>query len=97
MGRKAKTTEEKRRPVSVSLSPGCIRRLDIMCEDIMSRSAVIEDALSLYWRFFQTYGPNRSDWLDDDDPQPPDDDPQPPDDVSEIGYDPYIGSYSEDL
>lgn len=93
MGRKAKTIEEKRRPVSVSLSPICIQLMDKMCDELgMTRSAAIEDAMSIYWRFYRAYGPVRTEW-EDDDPQPP----EIPDDVDEIGYDPFTGCYSEDL
>lgn len=71
MGRKAIRDVDKRRPVSVSLSPSTIRCLDHVCEAMgISRSGAIEDALGIYWRYYMVYGSDRSEWLDDD-PQPP--------------------------
>lgn len=50
MGRKAKTTEEKRRPVSASLSADTMEILDKLARRLhTSRSAVIEDAIRRIW------------------------------------------------
>lgn len=50
MGRKAKTMEEKRRPVSASLSADTMLILDKLARRLQtSRSAVIEEAIRRIW------------------------------------------------
>lgn len=65
---------EARKKVSISatLSPTAVARLKLMSELMhMNRSAILEDAVDLSYRFFLEYGPDPRDWLDDD-PLPPD-------------------------
>lgn len=85
--------EQRKVSVTVALSQLALGKLEIMSDRMRdSRSGIVEAAINLYYRFYQTYGPDRSDW-EDDDPQPP----EIPDDVSEVGYNPYTGCYEEDL
>ena len=85
--------EKRKVSTTIALSPTALSRLELICGAMdMSRSAIAEDAIELYYRFYLQYGPDRADWQDED-PLPP----EIPDDVSEIGYNPYTGSYEEDL
>ena len=85
--------EKRKVSTTIALSPTTLSRLELICGAMdMSRSAVAEDAIELYYRFYLQYGPDRADWQDED-PAPP----EISDDVSEIGYDPYTGSYEEDM
>lgn len=89
--------EKRKVSTTVALSPVALSKLEIMCEDMeRNRSFIVEDAIDLYYRFFQQYGPDRADWQDED-PLPPEVSDDIPDDVSEIGYNPYTGSYEEDM
>lgn len=85
--------EQRKVSVTVALSQLALGKLEIMSDRMQdSRSGIVEAAIGLFYRFYQGYGPDRADW-EDDDPRPP----EIPDDVSEVGYDPFTGSYSEDL
>lgn len=85
--------EERKVSTTIALTPATLSTLETMCDRMnLSRSSVTEQAIGLFYRYFLVYGPDRADW-EDDDPQPP----EIPDDVSEIGYNPYTGSYEEDL
>lgn len=85
--------EERKLSTTVALSRVALEKLNIMSDRMQdSRSGIVEQAIGLFYRFYQVYGPDRSDW-EDDDPQPP----EIPDDVSEVGYNPYTGCYEEDL
>ena len=85
--------EQRKVSVTVALSQLVLSKLEIMSDRMQdSRSGIVEAAISLYYRFYQVYGPDRADW-EDDDPHLP----EIPDDVSEVGYNPFTGSYEEDL
>lgn len=85
--------EQRKVSVTVALSQLALGKLEIMSDRMSdSRSGIVEEAIGLFYRYYQVYGPDRSDW-EEDDPQPP----EIPDDVSEVGYNPYTGSYEEDL
>ena len=85
--------EQRKVSVTVALSQLALGKLEIMSDRMQdSRSGIVEAAIGLFYRYYQVYGPDRSDW-EDDDPHPP----EFPDDVSEVGYDPFTGSYTEDL
>lgn len=89
--------QKRKVSTTVALSPVALSKLEIICEDMgRNRSFIVEDAIDLYYRFFQQYGPDKDDWIVED-PLPPELPDDIPDDVSEIGYNPYTGSYEEDL
>ena len=86
-------TEKRKVSTTIALTPAALSTLETMCEEMnLSRSSVTEQAIGLFYRFFLVYGPDRADWQEED-PLPP----EVSDDVSEIGYNPYTGSYEEDL
>ena len=59
--------EERKLSTTVALPRAALEKLDIMSDRMQeSRSGIVEQAISLFYRFYQTYGPDRSDWEGDD-------------------------------
>ena len=74
--------EKRKVSTTVALYPDALSKLETMCEDMeRNRSFIVEDAINLYYRFFQVYGPDKDDWITED-PLPP----EIPDNVSEEEY-----------
>lgn len=72
--------EQRKLSTTVAMSQLALSKLDVMCENMRaSRSSIVESAVSFYFRWYQTYGPDREDWIDED-PH------EIPDNVSEVGY-----------
>ena len=71
--------QKRKVSTTVALSPVALSKLEIMCEDMeRNRSFIVEDAIGLFYRFFQQYGPDKDDWITED-PLPP----EIPDNMSE--------------
>lgn len=63
--------EKRKVSTTVALHPDSLSKLETMCKGMeKNRSFIVEEAINLYYRFFQVYGPDKDDWITDD-PQPP--------------------------
>lgn len=89
--------EERRVSTTFAVSQNTLRLIDTMGENMgLSRSGVVNSAIGFYYRWFLVYGPNRSDWIDED-PHEISSDALPDDEVCEVGYNPYTRSLEDDL
>ena len=74
--------EQKKISITIALLPDVLAKLDRLADEMKcSRSAILAEAIRGYLEDQQEFT----------------DVPDFPDDVSEIGYNPYTGSYEEDL
>lgn len=59
--------EQRKLSTTVAMSQLALSKLDIMCENMRaSRSSIVESAVGFYFRWYQTYGPDHEDWIDED-------------------------------
>lgn len=59
--------EERRVSTTFAVSQNTLRLIDTMSEHMdISRSGIVNDAIGFYYRWFLVYGPDRSDWIDED-------------------------------
>lgn len=96
---KPRIPNEKRKvSTTFAVDQDTLRLVETMAEKMgYSRSGVVTSAIGFFYRWFLVYGPDREDWIDEDPHNIPTDAIDIPDDVSEIGYNPFTGSYEEDL
>lgn len=74
--------EKRKVATTIALSPETVERIDKLAEKLKSsRSSIVAEAINMFFNDIEEFE-DVSDF---------------PDDVSEIGYNPYTGSYEEDL
>lgn len=74
--------EKRKVATTIALSPETVERIDKLAEKLnSSRSSIVVEAINMFFNNMEEFE-DVSDF---------------PDDVSEIGYNPYTGSYEEDL